>query len=93
MPALFSPPSLLDDAPVELTSAVSCPHSAGTLRTAKLDFLDVKDGDLLRPPHLRMTLPNKLHGAAVELNYSHFSAPRIGCFRRVGKSSVAAGAS
>ncbi len=24
MPALFSPPSLLDDAPVELTSAVSC---------------------------------------------------------------------
>jgi hypothetical protein len=69
------------------------PHSAGTLRTAKLDFLDVKDADLLRPPHLRMTLPNKLHGAAVELNYSHFSAPRIGCFRRVGKSSVAAGAS
>jgi hypothetical protein len=67
------------------------PHSAGTLRTAKLDFLDVKDGDLLRPPHLRM--PPKLHGAAVELNYSHFSAPRIGCFRRVGKSSVAAGAS
>ena len=70
------------------------PHSAGTLRTAKLDFLDVEDADPLLPRDWQnMTLPPKLHGAAVELNYSHFSAPRIGCFRRVGKSSVAAGAS
>jgi hypothetical protein len=68
------------------------PHSAGTLRTAKLDFLDVKDADPLRPRDWR-NMPPTLHGAAVELNYSHFSAPRIGCFRRVGKSSVAAGAS